>query len=63
MVSSDAVLGYFDIDFVAGTIEKKKSDFINQNRSKRFLMVGSLAGITVCAFLAQLSTEMYAMEC
>ena len=39
------------------------SDFINQNMSKRFLIVGSLAGITVCAFLAQLSTEMYAMEC
>lgn len=39
------------------------SDFIYNNVSKWILLVGSLVGIIACVYLAQLSTEMYSVEC
>lgn len=39
------------------------SDFVYHNVSKWILIVGSLVGIMVCVFLAQLSTEIYMIEC
>ena len=39
------------------------SDAVYENVSERILIAGSLAGMIVCVFLAQLSTEIYIMEC
>lgn len=39
------------------------SDYVYANISKWILIVGSLAGIAVCVFFAQLSTEIYVIDC
>ena len=51
------------IVFFAGAAFFYISDFIYNNVPKWALIVGSLFGIIACVFLAQLSTEIYIIEC
>ena len=51
------------IVFFVGAVLFYISDVVYNNVSKWILIVGSLVGIIACVFLAQLSTEIYIMEC